>query len=220
LYNWDGVCLLRGTDRIFIYNAGLHTSLHLHVALTRRTKGRKPGDLPKSKQVKSPMLHWNKIMFICSWTFRNFVNAPKEGWTFSDCFYSFSSFSSLYLSPLFDLLSLFPFSYVSTIATIGTAHPSIHRANKSVKYSVLVLFIYSLTHSLHISTMSIPDNIQQGCTNPGRLVAKITKFCTVAPNIFGSSVRKHVTFLAPRILKWLLDFRKICIPSIDHPMTE
>jgi len=48
----------------------------------------------------------------------------------------------------------------------------------------------------------------QGCTIPGRQVAQSTKFCTVALNICGSSVLTlfHVTLLATRFLKWLLDF--------------
>jgi hypothetical protein len=42
----------------------------------------------------------------------------------------------------------------------------------------------------------------------GHQVAEATKFCTVAPNICGSSARNllHVTLLTPRILRWLLEF--------------
>jgi len=39
--------------------------------------------------------------------------------------------------------------------------------------------------------------------------------CTVAPpNICGFSVSNlfHVTILAPRVLRWLLDFLKACAP--------
>jgi hypothetical protein len=52
----------------------------------------------------------------------------------------------------------------------------------------------------------------QGCTNPGRRVARATKFCMVATNICGSSVWNllHFTLLASRILRWLLNFWKIC----------
>jgi hypothetical protein len=41
-------------------------------------------------------------------------------------------------------------------------------------------------------------------------------FFTVAPNICGSSVRNVllVNILAPRILRWLLDFWKMCAPLI------
>jgi hypothetical protein len=52
------------------------------------------------------------------------------------------------------------------------------------------------------------NNLHQGCTNPGRQVARATKFPTVTPNICGSSVWDllHGTLRAPRILKWALDF--------------
>jgi hypothetical protein len=50
---------------------------------------------------------------------------------------------------------------------------------------------------------------RQGCTNPGRQVARSTKFCTVASNICGLLLQ--VTLLAPRILGWLLDFGGICL---------
>ena len=55
------------------------------------------------------------------------------------------------------------------------------------------------------------DDPYEGYTN---LVA--TQFCTVVPNICGSSVWNflHVTILAPRILRWLLDFWKICAPML------
>jgi hypothetical protein len=45
-------------------------------------------------------------------------------------------------------------------------------------------------------------------------VSRATKFCNVESNICGSSVWNlpHVTFLAPRILRWLLDFWKIRLP--------
>lgn len=50
-------------------------------------------------------------------------------------------------------------------------------------------------------------NVIQGCTNPENQDAQATKFCTVAPDICG-------TLLAPRILRWLLDFWTICAPLI------
>jgi len=47
-------------------------------------------------------------------------------------------------------------------------------------------------------------------------VTVATGFCTMAPNISGFSVGNllHVTLLAPRILRWLLDFWKICAPMV------
>lgn len=58
----------------------------------------------------------------------------------------------------------------------------------------------------------------QGCTNPRHHVAVETKFCTVVPNMCGSSVWSllHVTLLMPGILRLFLDFWKICVAL---PMT-
>jgi len=55
---------------------------------------------------------------------------------------------------------------------------------------------------------------RQGCKKLVCQVTVATKFCTVAPNIFGSSVwdMLHVMLLAPRILRWLLDFWNIYAP--------
>lgn len=49
-------------------------------------------------------------------------------------------------------------------------------------------------------------SLRQGCTEPGRTVAVPTKFCTVVPNICGSSVWifLHVTLYSA---KFLCDFR-------------
>ena len=59
------------------------------------------------------------------------------------------------------------------------------------------------------------DSFNEGCTNPGCQVARTTKFCSVAPKIFESSVWNllHVTVRAPKIMSWLQDFFwKICAP--------
>ena len=47
-------------------------------------------------------------------------------------------------------------------------------------------------------------SVVQECINPRRQIAVETNSCTVAPNICGSSLWSllHVTFLAPRILRW------------------
>jgi hypothetical protein len=54
--------------------------------------------------------------------------------------------------------------------------------------------------------------IQQGCTSPGCQVTWAAKFFMVAPNICGSLVWNllEITLLALRILKWHLEFWKIC----------
>jgi len=60
--------------------------------------------------------------------------------------------------------------------------------------------------------------LKQGCTNPGDQVTVVTKFCTVASNICGPSVwyLLHVTLLAPTILRWLLDFWRICATLLKY----
>jgi hypothetical protein len=57
-------------------------------------------------------------------------------------------------------------------------------------------------------------NSRQECTIPKNQVAEATELCTVVPNIFGSSVWNllYSILLAPRILRWLLDFWKISAP--------
>lgn len=60
----------------------------------------------------------------------------------------------------------------------------------------------------HVRPALVPSqpSVQQ-YTNPGRQVAWTTEFCTVAPNVRGSSVWNfpHVTFLVPGILRWLVE---------------
>ena len=55
----------------------------------------------------------------------------------------------------------------------------------------------------------------QRCTNPGCQDALITKFGKGSPKICGFTSRNllHVTLLAPRILRWLLDLVKFVHPS-------
>jgi len=50
--------------------------------------------------------------------------------------------------------------------------------------------------------------LQQKCTNPGCKVARSAKFYKVVLYILGSSLSNldHVTFLTPRILRFLPDF--------------
>ena len=53
----------------------------------------------------------------------------------------------------------------------------------------------------------------QGCTNSRYQVAVANEFCTIGPNIGGTSLWNlfHATILAPRTMKRFLDFWKICI---------
>ena len=53
--------------------------------------------------------------------------------------------------------------------------------------------------------------VLERCANSGHQVAMATTFCTVAPNLCGSSVDilLHVTLLASEISRWLLAFGKL-----------
>jgi len=55
---------------------------------------------------------------------------------------------------------------------------------------------------------------QQDCINSGCQVARVTKLCLLVPNVYGflAWTLLYVTFLLLRILIWLLDFWKICVP--------
>jgi hypothetical protein len=64
-------------------------------------------------------------------------------------------------------------------------------------------------------TNALLRGLGQGCTNPGRQIAMATEFFfTLAPNMCGPSVWNllYVVLMAPRILRWLLDVWKICVP--------
>jgi len=58
--------------------------------------------------------------------------------------------------------------------------------------------------------------LMQASTDPGRHVVMATEVFAVAPNICGPAVWNliHIAFLAPRIFERLLDFWKICGPSV------
>ena len=63
--------------------------------------------------------------------------------------------------------------------------------------------------------------LEQGCTKSVHLVAMTTKYFRVASNISGFSVPNmlHVTLLAPRIWKYLLNFLTICATLQDSYTT-
>ena len=73
-----------------------------------------------------------------------------------------------------------------------------------------------------MQNLDIPDTLlHQQCTNPRLQVIAATKFSTVWPNMVESTVWNllNVTILAPRILRWFLDFLKLCAPllfSVAH----
>jgi len=60
--------------------------------------------------------------------------------------------------------------------------------------------------------------LEQWCTNPAHNRAWMSKLCVVMPNVCGFSIQNvcHVTLLAPRILRWLLDVWKICAPRCSN----
>ena len=61
---------------------------------------------------------------------------------------------------------------------------------------------------MKVINVNVLITIVQWCTNPGRQFAVATNLCKVAPIICGSSVPR-VTFPAPRILRWIIDFVKM-----------
>lgn len=65
--------------------------------------------------------------------------------------------------------------------------------------------------------------LRQRCTNPTHRVARATKFCTVTPNICGFlvySCQVHVTHLASKIVRWLLDSWRTCVPLVYSYFTH
>jgi len=63
--------------------------------------------------------------------------------------------------------------------------------------------------------------LTQGCTNPGRQVAKKTKLFAVTANIFNPSVWNltRITELASGNMRWLLYLRKLYAPLIYTKMS-
>jgi hypothetical protein len=67
------------------------------------------------------------------------------------------------------------------------------------------------------------SDVRQGYSNPGRQFATTTPFCTVVPNVGGSTTQNwlQVSLLATRTLKWLLEICTICArftkPTIQQP---
>ena len=55
-------------------------------------------------------------------------------------------------------------------------------------------------------------DLKWGCTNPGSQDTLVTGLFILVPDVCGSSVSGFlcVTHLTPRVLRWLLDFWKIC----------
>jgi len=77
--------------------------------------------------------------------------------------------------------------------------------NRWVNRTEWVLYLASNPYGIH--------SPEQRGTNSGREVTLETTFCTVTSKICGSAVWNwlHVTLLVPRVLRWPLDFWKICV---------
>jgi hypothetical protein len=78
---------------------------------------------------------------------------------------------------------------------------------------MLYHYIYSYSHP---NTFWISD-FQVHFFRSGMPKSRTTKFYTAAPNICGSSVWNllHATLPEPRILRWLLNFWKVCAPLLQ-----
>jgi len=77
-------------------------------------------------------------------------------------------------------------------------------------FSPSSLFVVAKIH--RVLSMHFCILLDQWCTNLAHNHASMSKLCVVMPNVCGSPVQNvcYVTLLASRILKWLLDFWKIC----------
>ena len=75
-----------------------------------------------------------------------------------------------------------------------------HRRHLCVSFSLMILPVTQTKYS-PCDWIIVNNEIEQGCINPGRKVARATTFCTVAPNVCGPSILNlfHVIF-------WRLEF--------------
>jgi len=88
--------------------------------------------------------------------------------------------------------------------TTRTVYTCLHTNQFRSYLNHLVYCISQIYNCLFFKTvffMTPCSLVGQECPNPRHLVALVTKFCTVAPNICGFSVGNmvHVTLLAPTI---------------------
>ena len=76
-----------------------------------------------------------------------------------------------------------------------------------------MLYSYDILYKCSWGSFVFAD---QGCTNPRHQLTMATKFCTMVPNICRSSSVELSSChsLAPRILRCLLGFWKICVPLL------
>jgi len=95
----------------------------------------------------------------------------------------------------------------SAILTVSWSSPSIPPCTFPESPSVISRPLPSTSFSIH-SRMTLHER----CKNSGRQIARVTDPNPEACNFYGSSVRNmlHLAFLVPSILRWFLDFWKIC----------
>lgn len=88
------------------------------------------------------------------------------------------------------------------------------RHNTTVRFNIHFSEFFEhrlfITYAFHSKKLLFP--LEEGCTKHGRLVYRATTFCTMTPNICGSSIGNliHIALLALRILRWLPDSSQIC----------
>lgn len=64
----------------------------------------------------------------------------------------------------------------------------------------------------HIVTQFFFNALIHGCTNPGRQVSRAAKFILLAPNMW--LLRMDLDLCWCLILRWLVDFWKLCGPLV------
>lgn len=85
-----------------------------------------------------------------------------------------------------------------------------------------VLLLWCLLIHIVCILYVLLNPIEDRCANPRCQVMQATKFCTAVPNICGSWVWNliHVILMVPRVLRWFLDFWKICERDIIFPIAN
>ena len=137
--------------------------------------------------------HWGLCFKFCKCEFNSAFENTKNSLPFLPSFrFRFLSFFLSFFLPSF-LPSFLSFTHLSKLKPLC-----------EIAWRLDFRAIYCFKTSIAI--------VQQACTNSRRQMARSTKLCIVT-SIFGSSVWNlpHVTFVAPRILKWLLDCWKMFV---------
>jgi hypothetical protein len=74
-----------------------------------------------------------------------------------------------------------------------------------------ILFFFFFDISACSDCFVVGYSLVQGCRNPGHQLTVVNKFCLLAPSTCNLL---NVNFLMPSILRWHLDFWKICAPLV------